>query len=506
MSKGRKHARHVSFRDDDEDKKAVPPDEGTGAGEKSRSSTPAAAPASTPVKHTPPRKSAAERKMDALLGARGQKDSTPQGLRKTLKRLTLQQGAHILKPGTMSAMVAAKTGATGVPMPSVEDLLQELDNLYGQLIKKDEDLKIAGTIGQALLERNEEAASRIAELERAAELHDKEAEQLKALQRQEERKCKRYQNLLHEHEKRYEDMVEDNKRLRELWEQEKAKSQRDAASLNTAEEAAETRVGQLKQTITELNTRITRLQEENGVLVQSLKRDQEKLFSATEELEEARRLLAQSRAETAAALARIPTQEDSSTEELDRMQEVNKQLTGSLKELQATVDRMREKQEEDARQLAAAKDKIETLQAALANKQVGDEQSWSLADDMKDGDTSSSSSPAPPASSRPRVHSGYVPTTVSSHRASVHRSSKSISGGLLAQAAAAATSASGNGASASTAPSHSRAPSLSINTTDISVPVQNDVSTSVQSAKDRLAALKKRVEAAKAQRNTARRS
>lgn len=515
MSSGKKkHVRHVSFLDDEDDKEKekdkkgelpkVTSSEGKGAaGTETSTGRPPTGAASSATKHTPPRKSAAERKMEALLNARGHHDSTPAALRKTLKKLTLSHGAQLLKPGTLSAVQAAKMGQSGIPMPSVEDLLQELDNLYEQLLKKDEDLKLAGTIGQALLERNEEAMARIAELEKQAELHEKEVEQLRALQRQEERKCKRYQSLLQEHEKRYEDLVEDNRRLRELWEQEKAKSQRDAASLSTAEEEAEARINQLRQTVSELNAQISRLQEENAVLVQSLKRDQEQLFRVTAELEDTKRALEEAKADAAAARAKIPKEDTQTSAELKELQWQNQQLTRSLNELKATIDRMKEKQEEDARQLAAARQEIEKLEAALGKKQGGgaDEQAgWSLAEDMQAGEALSS-----PPPTRPRMHSGYAPTTVSTHRASVHRSSKSISGSLAAAVTAAVNGAPTASASAPapSTPSHSRTPSLSVNTGEAS-PVSTDVSSSVQSAKERLAALKKRVEMAKAQRATGR--
>lgn len=71
--------------------------------------------------------------------------------------------------------MAANSGAG----PSVEDVLQELDKMHQALLAKDEDLRLAGQIGTILLEKNEEANTKIAELVQQLEQHEKEIEQWK---------------------------------------------------------------------------------------------------------------------------------------------------------------------------------------------------------------------------------------------------------------------------------------------------------------------------------------
>jgi hypothetical protein len=84
------------------------------------------------------------------------------------------------KPMTLSRHHAAQ--ATGSPaaggVPSVEDVLAELDQMYQTLLAKDEDLKLAGQIGTTLLERVEESKAQINMMTQTIEGHERELEQL----------------------------------------------------------------------------------------------------------------------------------------------------------------------------------------------------------------------------------------------------------------------------------------------------------------------------------------
>ena len=86
------------------------------------------------------------------MGVKGHKDGTAnKSLGKTLKKLTMGGKTPQIKPTTLNAAKAMasgkKGGLAGGAMPTLEDVLAEVDSLYTQLMQKDEDLKLAGQIG-----------------------------------------------------------------------------------------------------------------------------------------------------------------------------------------------------------------------------------------------------------------------------------------------------------------------------------------------------------------------
>jgi len=265
-------------------------------------------------------------------------------------------------------------------LPTVDELLSQLDELQTELLKKENDIRAASEIGQLLLGVNEEMTTKASNLE--VQLEEKKTTELSSIQAQ-----------FREHQvshKRFVAMLEDEEKLNEAQAHEIAELQQQLATIQAKHEtvtrnasnsvlSTQTEIDLAMNELKESKSSKAKLEHQLAELTNKLKREHESLLSATEELTEARKELLRLKKieQKCEGLEAELSREKKELNQLRDIQWENRQLATTCRELTMQLEAIQKLQEEDAKNYRSATAKVEALRATLHEMKAAEHHSKS---------------------------------------------------------------------------------------------------------------------------------
>jgi len=176
-------------------------------------------------------------------------------------------------------------------LPTVEELLAQMDELQTELLKKDSDLRAASEIGMLLSGVNEEVSTKASNLEVLLEEKSAELSSVQAQFREHQVSHKRFVAMLEDEEKLNESQTHEIAELQQQLATVQAKHEAVSRNASNSVLSTQTEIDLAQNELKESKATKAKLEHQVAELTNKLKREQQSLFTATDELTESRKEL-----------------------------------------------------------------------------------------------------------------------------------------------------------------------------------------------------------------------
>jgi hypothetical protein len=252
-------------------------------------------------------------------------------------------------------------------LPTVDELLSQMDELQLELMRKDNDLKLASEIGTLLLEKNDEMTNRVTSLELELENKTTELSSSQAQFREHQLNHKRYVAMLEDQEKLNEAQGQEIRGLQHQLTQAQAKQDAVTRAQSNSVLVSQTEMEVSQTELKESKALAAKLDHQIVELKNILKREQQTAFTLQDELTEARKENQKLRKieQKCDQLENELTRERKEISELRDIQWENKQLTQTCRELTITLENLHKMHEQESKNYQRAQEKVEALKDHL---------------------------------------------------------------------------------------------------------------------------------------------
>jgi len=307
-------------------------------------------------------------------------DSTPTGTDTPTLRSKL---ARVFKNTDQKSVFARRKKSSHTMkvnhLPTIEELLSQLDEMQTELLKKENDVRAAAEIGSALLGVNEELHAKSSNLEVLLEEKTSELSVVQAQFREHQVSHKRFMAMLEEEEKTNEAQAHEITELQQQLATIQAKHETMTRNTSNSIISTQTEIDLAMTELKEHKASKAKLEHQLTEMKNNLKREQQNSLAATEELTEAKKELVRLKKfeQKCDSLEAELSKEKKELNNLKDIQWENKTLATTCRELTSQLEAIQKIQEEDAKNYRSATAKIDELRKTLVDMKNSDHPSKS---------------------------------------------------------------------------------------------------------------------------------